>query len=109
MRDTYVNPDRFTPVWLLSTAIFRTIQIQRSRPAIPRKALNLDHFAMHVAWAGRGGRPERHHASRTPRRPAKSVTYCHATRPDRAPRVWLHSIASARRSASEIAMPKASQ
>ena len=44
-------------------------------------------------------------ASLTPRRPARSVKYCQATRPDRAPRVACHSIASARRSASSISTP----
>ena len=49
------------------------------------------------------------YASRTPRRPARSVTNCHATRPDLAPRVACHSMASAQSSASEIAIPNASQ
>lgn len=46
---------------------------------------------------------------RTPFLPARSVTYCQATRPDRAPRVVYHSTASARSSSSPIPMPKASQ
>ncbi len=43
---------------------------------------------------------------RTPRRPAKSCTYCHATRPERAPRVVAHSSASRRSSALSNAHTK---
>ena len=43
--------------------------------------------------------------TRTPRRPARSVKNCHATRPERAPRVACHSIASARRVSSSISTP----
>ena len=47
----------------------------------------------------------RRHGSRTPRRPARSVTNCQATRPERPPRVCDHSIASARSASSPISMP----
>lgn len=41
----------------------------------------------------------------TPCRPARSVKNCHATRPERAPRVACHSIASARRVSGSRSTP----
>src|SRR5258707_2869259 len=41
----------------------------------------------------------------TPRRPARSCTYCQATRPEREPRVVAHSSASRRRSSAAIGTP----
>ncbi len=40
----------------------------------------------------------------TPRRPARSCTYCQAVRPERAPRVVAHSSASGRHTASSTGM-----
>ncbi len=45
--------------------------------------------------------------SRTPSRPARSCTHCHATRPERAPRVTDHSFAAARNASPSIGRPKA--
>ena len=60
------------------------------------------------AHGGRLPRPA-HIRMRTPRRPARSWTNCQATRPDMPPRVWRHSMASARSASSPISIPKASQ
>ena len=45
----------------------------------------------------------------TPLRPARSTKYCHATRPDRAPRVACHSMASACSTSSATSTPWALQ
>ena len=45
----------------------------------------------------------------TPSRPDKSVKNCHATRPDRAPRVACHSIASATNLSGSTDTPYAAQ
>jgi len=55
-------------------------------------------------WLQGGFQPTLPHRL-TPRRPARSIKNCQATRPEREPRVACHSIASARRSASPITTP----
>ena len=47
--------------------------------------------------------PCQNYASRLPIRPARSCTYCQATRPERLPRVTAHSAASLRRVSSSMA------
>ena len=54
------------------------------------------------------GHPSGAHSRVFPSLPARSWTYCHATRPERAPREIDHSTASARSAAAAIGNPKAS-
>ena len=72
-------------------------------------ALGLNRL-LHLQWIsvliGIGGGPSPFQESRTPSRPARSWTYCQATRPERAPRVVDHSSASRWSSSLSIAIPK---